>query len=127
MPPVLEDAELVAFAATTDLDRARDFYGSVLGFELVDQDEYACVFEANGTTLRVNQVQDVATPGYTVLGWYVGDIVDTTRRLTERGVGFLRPDGIEQDEFGVWTAPGGARVAWFSDPDGNVLSLTEVS
>jgi catechol 2,3-dioxygenase-like lactoylglutathione lyase family enzyme len=122
---VLADAEIVAFAAATDLDRARGFYADVLGLELVEQTEFACVFEANGTTLRVNRVEEVPTPGYTVLGWYVGDITDTARQLTERGVTFLRPDGIEQDEHGVWTAPGGARVAWFPDPDGNVLSLTE--
>jgi catechol 2,3-dioxygenase-like lactoylglutathione lyase family enzyme len=124
---VLNDAELLAFVGATDLDRARAFYGDALGLDLVEQDDFACVFEANGTTLRVNRVGEVPTPGYTVVGWYVVDITGTARELAERGVTFLRPDGIDQDEHGVWTAPGGARVAWFEDPDGNVLSLTELS
>jgi len=75
--------------------------------------------------LRVTAVAEVARPGYTVLGWRVADITATVRELTGRGVVFLRYDGMNQDEDGVWTTPGGDKVAWFADPDGNVLSLTQ--
>ena len=103
---MLDDADLIAFAATTDL---------------------ACVFDANGTMLRVTAVAEVARPGYTVLGWRVSDIAAVVRDLTARGVAFLRYDGMEQDESGVWTTPAGDKIAWFADPDGNVLSLTQVA
>src|SRR5207249_12308029 len=80
---------------------------------------------AGGTMLRVAVVPDVRPAGYTVLGWMVPDISRAVRGLVRKGVVFRRYPGIEQDEQGVWTAPGGARVAWFGDPDGNTLSLTE--
>ena len=75
--------------------------------------------------LRVTAVPEVARGGYTVLGWRVADIAAAVRELTVRGVSFLRYDGMSQDEHGIWTTPNGARVAWFADPDGNTLSLTQ--
>jgi predicted enzyme related to lactoylglutathione lyase len=75
--------------------------------------------------LRVTAVPKVAQPGYTVLGWRVGDIAASVRELTARGISVLRFDGMNQDEDGIWTTPSGARVAWFADPDGNTLSLTQ--
>jgi catechol 2,3-dioxygenase-like lactoylglutathione lyase family enzyme len=122
---MLSAAKLVAFAATTDLDRARAFYEDVLGLQLVEQNPIACIFEANGTQLRVTLVPEKATAGYTVLGWEVDDIENTVRLLGEQGVEFLRFPQMEQDDFGIWVAPSGARVAWFSDPDGNTLSLSQ--
>ena len=122
---MLSTSEIIAFASTTDLATARSFYGSVLGLSLVDENAYACVFDAHGTMLRVTLVAEVAHPGYTVLGWGVTDIDDTVGRLETIGVRFSRFDGMDQDEHGVWTTPNGDRVAWFADPDGNVLSLTE--
>jgi catechol 2,3-dioxygenase-like lactoylglutathione lyase family enzyme len=122
---VLTDAGIVAFAASTDLDRAHTFYGGVLGLPCVEATPFANVYDANGTALRVTRVQQVATAPYTVLGWSVDDISATIAGLTGRGVQFARFEGIEQDEAAVWTAPGGARIAWFHDPDGNVLSLTQ--
>ena len=119
------DATLVAFAATTDADLACEFYEEVLGLRLVHRDDFACAFDAHGTTLRVTKVAAVATPGYTVLGWQVVDIVATMRDLADRGVDFLRYDGMDQDEHGRWTSPSGHHIAWFPDPDGNVLSLTQ--
>jgi len=116
---------VIAFAATTDLTRARSFYETALGLQVVDANEYACVFDAHGTMLRVTAVADVARPGYTVLGWRVTDISDTVTRLEARGVAFARYPGMEQDAQGVWAAPNGDRIAWFTDPDGNVLSLTQ--
>jgi predicted enzyme related to lactoylglutathione lyase len=92
----------------------------------VDENDYACVFDANGTMLRVTAVAQVARPGYTVLGWSVTDIAETVTELEARGVAFARYEGMEQDAH-VWTTPNGDRIAWFADPDGNVLSLTEFS
>jgi predicted enzyme related to lactoylglutathione lyase len=122
---MLDTADLVAFAATTDLDRARVFYEQVLGLPVTEQTDLACVFDANGTMLRVTAVPEVARPGYTVLGWRVADIAAAARELSAKGVTFLRFDGMDQDADGVWTSPGGGRVAWFADPDGNTLSLTQ--
>jgi catechol 2,3-dioxygenase-like lactoylglutathione lyase family enzyme len=122
---MLESSDLVAFVAATDLRRARAFYEQTLGLPVLEQDDFACVLDAHGTMLRVTAVREVACGGYTVLGWQVADIAAVTRELTARGVTFLRYEAMSQDEHGVWTAPGGARVAWFADPDGNTLSLTQ--
>ena len=122
---MLQSSAIIAFAASADLRQARAFYEQVLGLRLVEQNDFTCVFDANGTMLRVTAVAEVARPGYTVLGWRVSDIAATVRGLTARGIAFLRYDGMGQDESGVWTTPGGDKVAWFADPDGNVLSLTQ--
>jgi predicted enzyme related to lactoylglutathione lyase len=122
---MLGSSELVAFAATADLRRAREFYEQVLGLTVTEDSDFACVFDARGTMLRLTAVQQVAPPGYTVLGWRVTDITATVAGLAARGVAFTRYDGLDQDENGVWTTPGGDQVAWFTDPDGNTLSLTQ--
>jgi catechol 2,3-dioxygenase-like lactoylglutathione lyase family enzyme len=122
---LLESSDLIAFVATTDLNRAREFYAGTLGLTLVEQDGFACVFDVNGTMLRVTAVAEALHAGYTVLGWRVDDITSTARDLAASGVRFLRFESMDQDSEGVWTAPGGARIAWFSDPDGNTLSLTQ--
>ena len=122
---MLEASDVIAFAASADLRQARAFYEQVLGLRVIEQNDFACVFDANGTMLRVTAVAEVARPGYTVLGWRVADITATVRGLAERGVVFLRYDGMDQDENGVWTTPGGDKIAWFTDPDRNVLSLTQ--
>ncbi len=122
---MLESSEVVAFVAAADLARARVFYEGTLGLPVVEQNDFACVFDANGTMLRVTAVPGVSPAGYTVLGWRVTDIEATVRGLTARGVAFQRYGGMDQDEHGIWTAPGGEKVAWFTDPDGNTLSLTQ--
>ena len=122
---MLESSDLVAFVATTDLRRARVFYEQKLGLRVLEHNDFACVVDANGTMLRVTQVPEVARAGYTVLGWRVRDIAASVRDLAGRGVTFLRYDGMSQDQDGIWTAPSGARVAWFADPDENTLSLTQ--
>jgi catechol 2,3-dioxygenase-like lactoylglutathione lyase family enzyme len=122
---MLATSDVIAFASTRDLTRARSFYESALGLPLVHEDAYAAVFNAHGTMLRVTVVAEVAHPGYTVLGWRVTDISETVARLTSLGVVFARYEGVEQDAQGVWTSPSGDRIAWFTDPDGNILSLTE--
>jgi catechol 2,3-dioxygenase-like lactoylglutathione lyase family enzyme len=123
---VLDSSDLVAFVATTDLDRARAFYGEMLGLALVEESPFACVFDAHGTSLRVTPVDEIRTAPYTVLGWVVDDIAATVRSLIGAGVGFERFPGMDQDDLGVWTSPSKARVVWFTDPDGNVLSLTQL-
>jgi catechol 2,3-dioxygenase-like lactoylglutathione lyase family enzyme len=123
---VLSDSPLVAFVGSADLGRARAFYGSVLGLTAVEETGFACVFAAgSGATLRVSAVDRVDPAPYTVLGWSVADAAAVIDGLTALGVELVRYDGLVQDERGVWTAPGGARVAWFHDPDGNLLSITE--
>jgi predicted enzyme related to lactoylglutathione lyase len=124
---MLGSTDLVAFAPSADLPRARAFYEGVLGLPVVEQDDFACVFNANGTMLRVTAVREVSPAGYTVLGWRVADIEAAARGLSARGVAFSRFDGMEQDDNGIWTSPGGGKVAWFTDPDGNVLSLTQAT
>ncbi|MDQ6835449.1 MAG: VOC family protein [Actinomycetota bacterium] len=122
---LLGDAELVAFVASRDLEASARFYGGVLGFGLLDASEFANAYDANGRPLRVTLVDRFAPAAHTVLGWRVRDIVATTRALREAGVAFKRYEGMAQDQHDVWVAPGGSRVAWFADPDGNVLSLQQ--
>jgi catechol 2,3-dioxygenase-like lactoylglutathione lyase family enzyme len=122
---MLASQKLMAFVAARDLGRARDFYRDRLGLRLVGEDEFALVFDAGGTMLRVARVEEPAAAPYTVLGWEVGDIIQTTKSLVKAKIGLERYPGIEQDELGIWQSPSGAQVAWFKDPDGNTLSITE--
>jgi predicted enzyme related to lactoylglutathione lyase len=122
---MLGNSDIIAVVATADLRRAQAFYETVLGLQLTELNDFACVFNANGTMLRVTAVREVARPGYTVLGWQVADIAATVREMSRKGVAFCRYEGMRQDKDGIWTTPGGGKVAWFTDPDGNTLSLTE--
>jgi catechol 2,3-dioxygenase-like lactoylglutathione lyase family enzyme len=124
----LGQSKLVAFVPTTDYARARTFYEGVLGLHLLeDETPFALVFDAHGTVLRVTKVGEQHTPApFTVLGWHVESIGAVVKQLTAAGIEFLRFPGLnDNDAHGIWTAPGGALIAWFHDPDGNVLSLTE--
>jgi catechol 2,3-dioxygenase-like lactoylglutathione lyase family enzyme len=122
---MLTDSPLVAFIATTDLERAHAFYGDRLGLRRVEANPYANAYDASGTQLRVTLVDRLVPARYTVLGWNVPYIHDAVAGLHSRGIAFERYDGLDQDDAGVWVAPSGAAVAWFRDPDGNVLSLTQ--
>jgi catechol 2,3-dioxygenase-like lactoylglutathione lyase family enzyme len=126
---ILGGSELIAFAPTTNPAKARAFYEGVLGLRLVaDEAPFALVFDANGTMLRVTTVHEHHPDPFTVLGWHVEDINATVEKLTSAGVVFERYKGMnDRDPHAIWTAPSGARIAWFKDPDGNVLSLTEFS
>jgi catechol 2,3-dioxygenase-like lactoylglutathione lyase family enzyme len=121
---MLHDKPLVAFIATADAGRAKKFYTDVLGLLLVREDDHALVYEAEGTTLRIQKVRDFTPQPFTALGWEVRDIETTMRALGLNGVRFERFGLPGQDDAGIWTAPSGTRVAWFKDPDGNVLSLS---
>jgi predicted enzyme related to lactoylglutathione lyase len=122
---VLGSCDVVAFVATRDPDRARAFYEGVLELTVVADEPFALVFDAHGTTLRVQKLQELAPARHTVLGWLVPDIAAAVRQLSARGVVCERYPGLPQDDLGICTFPGGGRVAWFKDPDGNTLSLTE--
>ena len=122
---MLGNADLVAFVATADAERARDFYERVLGLRFVEDGPFALLFDAGGVPVRVQKVDRVSPPSGTVLGWSVPDVEAVVRGLSERGVSVLRYEGMAQDVLGIWTSPGGARIAWFADPDGNVLSVAQ--
>jgi len=122
---MLGDCEMMAFTQTTQPDKAKAFYGDVLGLEILEDGPLALVFSAGGTTLRIQKVRHFTPFPFTSLGWKVPDIGATVRQLRAKGVICERYEGMNQDEFGVWLAPGGAKVCWFKDPDGNVLSLTQ--
>jgi len=122
----LSDQSIIGFVATSDPDQAKKFYRDTLGLPLVsDEMPFALVFDAHGTMLRVTVVERVISVGYTVLGWQVPDILDAAKVLSQAGIRFERYPGMQQDEFGMWSSPGGARVAWFKDPDGNTLSISQ--
>jgi catechol 2,3-dioxygenase-like lactoylglutathione lyase family enzyme len=125
---VLKNADVVAFVPTRNPRTARAFYEHVLGLEFISEDPFALVFNANGVTVRiadVSSVQDFRPAPFTILGWQVPSAEATMRVLQARGVVFERFPGMQQSQTGIWASPSGAKVAWFKDPDGNVLSVTE--
>jgi catechol 2,3-dioxygenase-like lactoylglutathione lyase family enzyme len=115
----------VLFLATADAARARAFYEDVLGLEFVADEYVALVFRVGGSVLRIQKVEQVQAAPYTALGWDVPDIRAAVRQLRDAGATFERFDGMSQDADAIWRAPSGALVAWFRDPDGHVLSLTQ--
>ncbi|MGA2217782.1 MAG: VOC family protein [Terracidiphilus sp.] len=126
-PSILGTANVVAFIPVTDTAKARGFYEGILGLRLIhDEKPFALVFDANGTMLRVTPVRDHVPAPFTILGWDVETIETTVEQLTAAGVEFLRFPGLNDDgPRPIWNAPSGARIAWFHDPDKNVLSLTQ--
>jgi catechol 2,3-dioxygenase-like lactoylglutathione lyase family enzyme len=119
--------KLMAFAPTRDANKARQFYEGVLGLRVLSQDGFAVALDANGTMLRVTIVPAGFKPQpFTVLGWEVPDIAKAVSTLKQKGVQFESYGLPTQDAAGIWTAPGGTKVAWFKDPDGNILSLTQM-
>jgi catechol 2,3-dioxygenase-like lactoylglutathione lyase family enzyme len=121
----LTAANLVGFVSSSDAAQAREFYRDVLELQLIDETSFALVLDAHGTMLRVTIVERVHPAPYTVLGWEVADIARTVERLASRGVEFLRYEGMVQDKQGIWDSPSGGRIAWFRDPEQNILSLTQ--
>jgi catechol 2,3-dioxygenase-like lactoylglutathione lyase family enzyme len=117
---------IIGFVSIVDVPRARDFYRDTLGLRLLmEEPPFALVFDANGIMLRLGMAREIAPAHGTVLGWQVPEISATVKELAQAGVQFERYEGMDQDESGVWTSPTGAKVAWFKDPDGNTLSLSE--
>jgi catechol 2,3-dioxygenase-like lactoylglutathione lyase family enzyme len=124
---VLEASEAVAFLPSQDLDRSERFFAGLLDITLVSRSTFAYVFDCGGTTLRVTKVDGLRPQPFTVFGWLVPDLRSAVAELRDRGADFLRYEGLDQDDQDVWTTPNGDLVAWFQDPDLNVLSLTELS
>jgi catechol 2,3-dioxygenase-like lactoylglutathione lyase family enzyme len=122
---ILESAKPAIVICTRDRARATAFYRDTLGLTAAYENNFAAVFNTGGITLRVSTVADFTPHEHTILGFNVPDVAATVKALREKGVTFNFYSHIRQDELGIWTAPGGAvRVAWFKDPDGNVLSVT---
>ena len=120
------DAKTMTFLVTADRAAAKRFYTGVLGFAVRAEDDFAVVFDLNGTMLRMATVESRSAPDHTVLGWEVSDVDGTVRALRGKGVVFVEYGDLGQDELGIWHVPGGgARVAWFRDPDENLLSVTQ--
>ena len=121
----LSASPLIAFVSTADARQALSFYRDTLRLRLVSESPFALVFDVMGTMLRVAIAETVTPAPYTVLGWQVADIAATVDDLTAQGVAFTYHEGMDQDARGIWTSPAGGLIAWFHDPDGNVLSLTQ--
>ena len=122
---MLSDAKLVAFAATTNDARAAEFYGNVLGLPIRSNDAFAISIDAAGVELRLQKVEQFTPQPFTALGWQVADLADVVQHLTRHGVTPERYPWLAQDSTGIWDAPSGARIAWFKDPDGNLLSVAQ--
>lgn len=123
---MLATSQLIAFVPTRDPARALDFYTHTLGLPLLsDEQPLALVFDAHGTMLRVVILAELSPAPYTVVGWSVKDIDAAVLELRNKGVTCERYPWLKQDDLGIWSTPDGACIAWFKDPDGNLLSLTQ--
>jgi catechol 2,3-dioxygenase-like lactoylglutathione lyase family enzyme len=122
---MLGSTNIVAFVPTKDSEKARAFYEGVLGLRFVKDDGFAMVLDANGITIRVAKMKEFAPAQFTILGWQVSQIENVVRSLQKKGVHFEIFGFFKQDELGIWTAPTGDKVAWFKDPDGNILSVSQ--
>ncbi len=125
-PIRLSQYNLIGFATIVDVARAKAFYRDTLGLRLVSEEPpFALVFDANGIMLRLGMAKERPPAHGTVLGWQVPEITSAVASLLQAGVVFERFEGLNQDELGIWASPNGATVAWFKDPDGNLLSLSQ--
>lgn len=122
---MLGKSKLAAFIATSNPKEAKAFFEGKLGLTLISDEEYALVFDANGTTLRVQKAGEFTPHQFTALGWHVDDIEATVRELRAKGIVFEQYPWMAEGSDGIMTFPGGARVTWFKDPDGNVLSIDQ--
>jgi len=122
---MLGSMKIVAFVPIKDSEKTRSFYEGVVGLRFVKDDGFALVFDANGIMVRAAQMKDFTPAQFTVLGWQVYEIENVVRALQKKGVHFEIFGFFQQDELGIWTAPTGDKVAWFKDPDGNILSVSE--
>src|SRR5277367_981961 len=124
-PSVLATAKAGCFVCVTDRASAKKFYGELLGLPLKHEDDFAIVFDSNGTSLRISPVREFKPQPFTVLGWEVADITTTVKALAAVGIEFVRIPGLTQDGLGIWSPAPGIFVAWFKDPDGNMLILAQ--
>jgi catechol 2,3-dioxygenase-like lactoylglutathione lyase family enzyme len=122
---MLSQCEVMGFIPTRDAEKARGFYVDKLGFQVVYEDGFAVEILSGLTHIRLTKMGEFKPEGHTILGWRVREIEAEVRELSSQGVEFQRYPGLEQDELGIWSSPSGAKVAWFCDPDGNVLSVSQ--
>lgn len=122
---MLASKKMLGFVMTNDSARSREFYEQKLGFKFVSKDEFALVMKTDENMIRISEGKNVVPAAHTILGWQVEKIESVVSWLTQRGVTFERYGWAKQDALGVWAAPSGDQVAWFKDPDGNVLSISE--
>ena len=122
---MLGSSKLMAFVPTRHPAMAKLFYEEVLGLRFLGEDQFALALDANGIMIRIAKVPEFTPAQFTILGWQVADIQGIVSSLREKGVRFERYGFEAQDELGIWSSPSGAKVAWFKDPDGNVLSVTQ--
>jgi catechol 2,3-dioxygenase-like lactoylglutathione lyase family enzyme len=122
---MLGSTNIIAFVPIKDSQKSRAFYEGILGLRFVKDDGFALVLDANGIMVRAAKMKDFTPAQFTVLGWQVSDIENVVRELTKKGVHFEIFGFFKQDELGIWTAPTGDKVAWFKDPDGNTLSVSQ--
>ena len=121
----LGDHDLLTFSQTVQPEKAKAFYGNVLGLTLVEDGPFAIVFRSGRTSVTIQKVKSFSPFPFTSLGWQVPDIRAAAQQLAAKGVVFQRHEGMKQDDLGIWLSPGGSQVCWFKDPDGNTLSLTQ--
>lgn len=122
---MLDSGRMVGFVATQDYDRAIEFYENKLGFQFVSLDQYALVMNTGKNMIRISKIKDFTPAQYTVLGWEVENIEAIVTSMKERGIAFGDYPFIQDRELLIWTTPNGDKVAWFNDPDGNVLSVSQ--
>jgi catechol 2,3-dioxygenase-like lactoylglutathione lyase family enzyme len=122
---MLTSGKMMGFLLTKDYDKARAFFEGVLGFQFVSLDQYALIVTAGGSTIRIAKVPNHTPLQSTVLGWQVQDIEAVVTWLQGRGVAFEKYPFVQDRDLGIWTTPTGDKVAWFKDPDGNVLSVSQ--
>lgn len=122
---MFDSAKLVGFIPTKDCDQARAFYEGKLGFQFISLDQFALVLSVGGHKIRITKIPNFSPLQGTILGWEVQDVAATAHWLADRGVPPEKFPFAQDRELGIWTAPGGTRIAWFKDPDGNILSVAQ--
>ena len=122
----LRNQNAISFLATANASKSKLFFEQTLGLHLIEETDFALVFLTGDVQLRIQKVEQISPTGYTSMGWQIDNIEALVAVLSDRGVVFDQCDGLEQSQSGIWTSPSGAKVAWFKDPDGNTLSLTEL-
>lgn len=123
---MLKEPGITAFLPITRVKQAKDFYMNILGLNIISEDSYALQFEGNGTFLRLTIVPKLTPQPFTVLGFQIKEIESQVNFLTSKGIKFERYESLDQTDMGIWTSPSQAKIAWFKDPDGNLISLTEM-
>ena len=122
---MLAPAKMVGFVPTSDYERARAFYEGKLGFQFVSLDQYALVMKVGGHTVRISKIPDFTPRQGTILGWEVENIESAATWPRDRGVTLEKYPFVQDRELGIWTTSTGEKVAWFKDPDGNILSVSQ--